>query len=103
MFGFSTPITPSPNVMTQGRTVTKYVIVHETRVDWVMDTISGLLLIGLGWILGLVVIQWFGFAIGTIMVLTRVLQPENTYTAYSIEDARRILDMLDEDAQEGGL
>lgn len=100
MFGFSTPTTPSPNVLTRGRTVTKYVIVHETRADWVMDTVSGLLLIGLGWLLGLVVIQWFGFAIGTIMVLTRVFQPENTYTAYSIEDARRILDMLDEDDQE---
>ena len=103
MFGFSTPITPSPNVMTQGRTVTKYVIVHETRVDWVMDTISGLLLIGLGWILGLVVIQWFGLAIGVIMVLTRIFQPENVYRADNIDDAYRILDMLDEDSGEEGL
>ena len=75
----------------------KYVIIHETRTDWVLDSAAGLLLIGLGWLLGLVVVQWFGFAIGTIMVLTRVLQPENTYTANSIEDARRVLDMLDEE------
>lgn len=100
MFGFSTPITPSPNIMTQDRTVTKYVIVHETRTDRLVDILSGLILIALGWLLGLVMLQWFGLAIGVMMVFARLFQPDETYRANSIEDARRILDMLDEDDQE---
>lgn len=75
----------------------KYIIVHESRLDNFIDLFSGLAIIIVGWILCISAIMWFGVAVGTIMVLTRVLQPENTYTAYSIEDARRILDMLDEE------
>lgn len=78
----------------------KYIIVHESRLDNFIDLFSGLAIIVVGWILCISAIMWFGVAVGTIMVLTRVLQPDNTYTAYSIEDARRILDMLDEDDQE---
>ena len=78
----------------------KYIIVHESRLDNFIDLFSGLAIIVVGWLLCISAIMWFGVALGTIMVLTRVLQPENTYTAYSIEDARRVLDMLDEDDQE---
>ena len=78
----------------------KYIIVHESRLDNFIDLFSGLAIIVVGWLLCISAIMWFGVAVGTIMVLTRVFQPENTYTAYSIEDARRILDMLDEDDQE---
>ena len=75
----------------------KYIIVHESRLDNFIDLFSGLAIIVVGWLLCISAIMWFGVAVGTIMVLTRVFQPENTYTAYSIEDARRILDMLDEE------
>ena len=75
----------------------KYIIVHESRLDNLIDLFSGLAIIIVGWLLCISAIMWFGVAVGTIMVLTRVLQPENTYTAYSIEDARRVLDMLDEE------
>ena len=78
----------------------KYIIVHESRLDNLIDLFSGLAIIVVGWLLCISAIMWFGVAVGTIMVLTRILQPENTYTAYSIEDARRVLDMLDEDDQE---
>ena len=78
----------------------KYIIVHESRLDNFIDLFSGLAIIIVGWLLCISAIIWFGVAVGTIMVLTRVFQPENTYTAYSIEDARRVLDMLDEDDQE---
>ena len=78
----------------------KYIIVHESRLDNFIDLFSGLAIIVVGWLLCISAIIWFGVAVGTIMVLTRVFQPENTYTAYSIEDARRVLDMLDEDDQE---
>ena len=74
-----------------------YIIVHESRLDNFIDLFSGLAIIVVGWILCISAIMWFGVAVGTIMVLTRVLQPENTYTAYSIEDARRVLDILDEE------
>lgn len=75
----------------------KYIIVHESRLDNLIDLFSGLAIIVVGWLLCISAIMWFGVAVGTIMVLTRILQPENTYTAYSIEDARRVLDMLDEE------
>ena len=75
----------------------KYIIVQESRLDNFIDLFSGLAIIVVGWLLCISAIMWFGVAVGTIMVLTRVLQPENTYTAYSIEDARRVLDMLDEE------
>ena len=75
----------------------KYIIVHESRLDNLIDLFSGLAIIVVGWLLCISAIMWFGVAVGTIMVLTRVLQPENTYTANSIEDARRILDALDEE------
>lgn len=78
----------------------KYIIVHEPRLDNFIDLFSGLAIIIVGWLLCISAIMWFGVAVGTIMVLTRVLQPENTYTAYSIEDARRVLDMLDEESDE---
>ena len=97
MFGFSAPVTPSPDVITRGRTVTKYVIVHQSRLDNIMDFAGGFLIGFVGWLLGLETLQWFGAAVALIMVISRVFQPENTYTAYSIEDARRVLDMLDEE------
>ena len=75
----------------------KYIIVHESRLDNFIDLFSGLAIIVVGWLLCISAIMWFGVAVGTIMVLTRVFQPENTYTAYSIEDARRVLDILDEE------
>ena len=75
----------------------KYIIVHESRLDNFIDLFSGLAIIVVGWLLCISAIMWFGVAVGIIMVLTRVLQPDNTYTAYSIEDARRVLDMLDEE------
>ena len=75
----------------------KYIIVHESRLDNLIDLFSGLAIIVVGWLLCISAIMWFGVAVGTIMVLTRILQPENTYTAYSIEDARRVLDILDEE------
>ena len=78
----------------------KYIIVHESRLDNFIDLFSGLAIIVVGWLLCISAVMWFGFAIGIIMVLTRVFQPENTYTAYSIEDARRVLDMLDEDDEQ---
>ena len=82
---------------TRPLTKNHYIIIHERRADNIIDLLSGLIIIGFGWLIGIQVIQWFGLAIGVIMVLTRIFQPENTYTAYSIEDARRILDMLDEE------
>ena len=78
----------------------KYIIVHESRLDNFIDLFSGLAIIVVGWLLCISAVMWFGVAVGIIMVITRVFQPENTYTAYSIEDARRILNMLDEDDQE---
>lgn len=98
-------ITPILDYPQETRPLTKnhYIIIHESRIDNIIDILSGLIIIGFGWLIGIEIIQWFGLAIGVIMVITRIFQPENVYRADGIEDAHRILDMLDEGAQEEGL
>ena len=96
-------MTPIRDYEIEPKQQTHYIIVAENRFDNLIDLLSGLAIIGLGVLLGIQVVQWFGLAIGVIMVLTRIFQPDDVHRADNIEDAYRILDMLDEDAQEGGL
>ena len=96
-------MTPIRDYAIEPKPQTHYVIIAENRFDNLIDLLTGLAIIGLGVLLGIQVIQWFGLAIGVIMVLTRIFQPENVYRADNIDDAYRILDMLDEDSGEEGI
>ena len=85
----------------------KIIIYHQSLYDGVMSdvvtfcTITGL--IGLGWLIGSFVMECLGAFMAMISIISRASGTKYRHTAYSIEDAYRILDMLDEDAQEGGL
>lgn len=82
---------------TKPHTKTSYIIVYESRTDNLIDLFSGLAIIGLGWLLAIPPISWFGVSIGVLMVGARLFQPDNVYRCSSIADAVDVLDALDEE------
>lgn len=85
----------------QKRTATKYVIVHENMWD-VVAKYSGVFvvtggLITLGWLIGTPTVGIVLACICALVCLDPLSISPDRYEANSIEDARRILDALDEE------
>lgn len=82
---------------TQPRTKTEYTIIVQSFTSGLADLLAGPAIAFLGWLIGIMPIAWFGFALGVLMVATRVFNPETVYRCSSIADAYDVLDMLDEE------
>ena len=79
----------------------KIIIYHQSLYDGVMSdivtfcTIAGL--IGLGWLIGSFVMECLGAFMAMLSVINRASGTKYRHVAYSIEEARRVLDALDEE------
>lgn len=101
-------MTPIRDYAIEPKPQTHYIIIHESLLDsvlkdaWTFIIIASL--IGLGWWIGSIVMGCLGAFMALVFVFSRAMNKgDNWHTADNIDDAYRILDALDEDAQEGGL